>query len=346
MPLSPEELVTRYESRIRPKYQEVFVRQTHPVAMIIAGQPGAGKTETRKQLRERFGGPVVELDKDALREHYPNYRRIEQNDPQDAIHVASPAADVWETLLLQDAIDARAHIISESTLRHPESIVTFAQQLSQTYAVELYIVATRPEVAQSRLFMRYEQEIEQYGSGRYVPYSVSKASEDSMLNTIASVEHELLITRVVVVAADNRILYDTEERCYAYTTAAQSVLEDRQRPLMLTEEQEIMENWKTVFTAMDKRTAKRREYDAILEYGDIPRECAIILAKERFKQRKDMSDAVIEEIALRLGLYKLGRAERCVRSMLAKDIEGNYPTQRVILRDIDRIFSHTLSQSE
>ncbi|MEH6549451.1 MAG: zeta toxin family protein [Pseudomonadales bacterium] len=52
---------------------EKFPKEEGPVSVFMAGSPGAGKTESSKALIETFGGGVLRIDPDELRNVFDEY---------------------------------------------------------------------------------------------------------------------------------------------------------------------------------------------------------------------------------------------------------------------------------
>lgn len=52
---------------------EVYPPEAEPVAVLMAGSPGAGKTEAAIELVARIGSPVLRIDPDELRSEFPGY---------------------------------------------------------------------------------------------------------------------------------------------------------------------------------------------------------------------------------------------------------------------------------
>lgn len=50
-----------------------FPSEKEPVAIFMAGSPGAGKTESSKELVDFVEQPILRIDPDELREEFPNY---------------------------------------------------------------------------------------------------------------------------------------------------------------------------------------------------------------------------------------------------------------------------------
>ena len=54
----------------------IYVSEEEPVAVFMAGSPGAGKTETSRSLLQKFqtnGNKILRIDPDELREEFPGY---------------------------------------------------------------------------------------------------------------------------------------------------------------------------------------------------------------------------------------------------------------------------------
>ncbi|UNP31457.1 zeta toxin family protein [Lysobacter gummosus] len=55
--------------------------QAKPRAIILAGQPGAGKTGLVKEAMREFKGDAVLVDPDELRKYVPNLKELQQAKP-------------------------------------------------------------------------------------------------------------------------------------------------------------------------------------------------------------------------------------------------------------------------
>jgi Zeta toxin. len=84
MSLTPEDqaienaaldFVARNRRRIARELTDlaVYPAEKNPVAVFMAGSPGAGKTEASQALIEKLGGPVLRIDPDDYRELVPGY---------------------------------------------------------------------------------------------------------------------------------------------------------------------------------------------------------------------------------------------------------------------------------
>lgn len=58
------DFVTKNRRRIARKLADlaIYPAEKNPVAVFMAGSPGAGKTEASQALIEKLGGPVLRID--------------------------------------------------------------------------------------------------------------------------------------------------------------------------------------------------------------------------------------------------------------------------------------------
>ena len=57
----------------------IYSAEKNPVAVFMAGSPGAGKTEASQALIEKLGGPVLRIDPDDYRKFIPGYNGKNSN---------------------------------------------------------------------------------------------------------------------------------------------------------------------------------------------------------------------------------------------------------------------------
>ena len=80
--LSKEDLERTLQEKVLPKSRldELTSHET-PKAIVLAGQPGAGKGALVRMAREEFRGDILVIDPDEQRERLPGVRRLQESDP-------------------------------------------------------------------------------------------------------------------------------------------------------------------------------------------------------------------------------------------------------------------------
>lgn len=90
----------------------IFMPEERPVAVFMAGSPGAGKTESSKELIaefERDGHRVLRIDPDELRCHFPNYDGRNSS-------LFQPAVSILVDRMLDLAHEQRQSFLLDGTL--------------------------------------------------------------------------------------------------------------------------------------------------------------------------------------------------------------------------------------
>ncbi len=95
----------------------------HPRAIILAGQPGAGKGDLVRSAKNALEQDVVVVDPDELRSYHPDAKRFQTKHPYTWPTNTHPDASQWAGELRQAAIDQKKNLIIDTTLGHGDSAV-------------------------------------------------------------------------------------------------------------------------------------------------------------------------------------------------------------------------------
>ena len=129
-----------------------------PMAFLLGGQSGAGKTTLHSVLRDRLDDNVIVINGDEYRSKHPLYRELDREyGPESVNHTAEWAGHMTEELI--DALSRKGYnLIIEGTLRTSEVPLKTAELLRKRgYAVSLALMAVKPEVSLISCQIRYEE---------------------------------------------------------------------------------------------------------------------------------------------------------------------------------------------
>ncbi len=176
---------------IRAEYLAGTSAQQKPRAIILAGQPGAGKSglsaAARDELKPRGG--VVTVDTDALRANHPDYLPLMQRNDRYAADRVQKDAGQWADELTEDAVDGRRNIIIDGTLKNPEKAETLCRNLRrQGYEVEVHALAVAREDSLQGVHGRYERPKSQGEPGRWVPEHIHDQAYDGLPRSLQRLE--------------------------------------------------------------------------------------------------------------------------------------------------------------
>jgi len=184
--------------------------QETPTFLLIAAQPGAGKTglanASKSYLRERGG--YVRIDADRLREALPYYPALARQDPLNASARSQHDAGMCVQELRKLAVQEKRNVMEEGTFRSPDDAERFVLALKEAgNRVELRILAVPPDQSLLGIYQRYEQQI----AGGIVPRNVKDQYHNDavagLMQTIVRIEG--LVDRCTVYNREGHALHDS-----------------------------------------------------------------------------------------------------------------------------------------
>lgn len=143
--------------------------QERPRAIIMAGQPGAGKGSLVKAASAELGGNVVTVDPDELRSFHPQAHGLRQQHPYTWSGQTHGDASQWATELRDAAIGERKNIILDTTTPRTDVIKDLQ---AKGYDVEVRAIASHRIESELGVDQRFTRQLFDEGYGRYVPSGV------------------------------------------------------------------------------------------------------------------------------------------------------------------------------
>ncbi|MBP9893364.1 MAG: zeta toxin family protein [Planctomycetes bacterium] len=186
-------------------------RQENPKAILLDGQPGAGKSalaaEAVRELRANGGAVVIAADR--MREENPRYRQLSREDPQNAAELTQKEAGEWATRLTMAAVENRRNLVVDGTMRSPESIRDLTTRLKENgYEVEARLLAVNAETSITHARFRFEEQVAARGSGRFLNKEHHDNAYTGMVESVRALERDRLTDSVRVYDANQRQIYE------------------------------------------------------------------------------------------------------------------------------------------
>jgi predicted ABC-type ATPase len=239
-----------------------------PVAIVLAGQPGAGKgilkTQAKRELADS-GGAVL-IDPDDLRDYRPGYRRMANEDYANAATRTHLDASQMAQELRRDAIGDRRNLVIDGTLRDPEKAAELCRELKAAgYEVDVRVMAVHERVSQRGVAERLE-----YGLAdplqaipRDVPQDIQREAYVGMLDSVDRIEHTGACDRLSVYRrdADKPLYISPPMPPPAGQDARAAVLAERDRPMSSVECVRHAQKWDTIAEMAFARQAPVEEQE-------------------------------------------------------------------------------------
>lgn len=211
--LSPSELEQIFNERIMP---DVLATAVSPVAepelVILAGQPGSGKSVLRPSLERHFArtGGAVGVSGDEFRPLHPHFETLLTGSDDLLMAQATRQAAAWLTdKVITWSISERFNIVWEDTLWNAERTLTTMQAAKgSNYRTTLVVLAV--PIVESRLgiLARYLGQRERVGAGRWTSGDAhDTAPFDRLAESLAQIERTDTVDRVIVTTRDH-VVFD------------------------------------------------------------------------------------------------------------------------------------------
>ncbi|KAI2464170.1 zeta toxin-domain-containing protein [Annulohypoxylon bovei var. microspora] len=216
-----------------------------PLAVLLTGQTGAGKTRTAPALKSaitqlRGPAPLAHFVADTYKTYHPRYQALLAAQPSLASAAAGPDARRWLLMAASRAAGRRADVLLESAVRHPADFADLARLFrARGYRVEVAVLAVPAPLSRLGILARYHERLPEAGPARGLPVRltprrVHDESYEGLLRAAAFVDAGDAVDQVVVVRRDSAVAYADERVDGVWRRGAgvaRAVRAERQRPL-------------------------------------------------------------------------------------------------------------------
>lgn len=246
----------------------------NPIAIIIGGQTGAGKSGIIAYSKKMFfDDNVVVINSDEIKPFHPKSSEIAREYPQLYTKITDQESNTWTSQLFEDTRNSGYNIIFEGTMKNNRIADDAIEDLKKLgYTVIVRGLAVCDLESRLSILERYEAQVSKKGWGRLVVPEHHNQTYFGMPETIDYIEQNkkfdiLEIYRRGSVPADPELIY--------------GVFNDKTREKTL----KVIENKKFVINNNHKygfNTAK----DSILRTREEDYDIVIPTCKKRFKEIK------------------------------------------------------------
>jgi hypothetical protein len=215
--LPPEENRRIFREQIAPVFLDGSAPQRAPVAVIVGGQTGAGKTAVTRMVKDALdrNGPAAWINMDFYNPHHPEYARWQAERPQEADALVRPDGDAWWEQAQQYAVERGYNILVESAMVGPAEYEDICRRIRSAelppgvapYRIETALVAVPGPVSRLGIMSRYLEELRENGHGRLVDPDIHDAALAGVLRGAAAFEREGLGDYATVLRRDGHTVH-------------------------------------------------------------------------------------------------------------------------------------------
>jgi len=249
--MEPEQFGAALDNARRQLFGASEPRRAAPKVIILAGQPGAGKTALTRAAVKEFasqGGSVV-IDPDELRDFVPGYRKLAEENYRTASTRSQPLASDFARELRKLAMGEKRNIIIDGTLRHPPSAVELVRDLKNAgYDVEIRAMAVPSATSERGVAWRLEQTLSNnMGVPRTVNADVQREAVENFPESLRLIQKSGMASRITVNERGNSSpIYDSNAPNRQYADARDAVVARQTRPPTPLEKAEAAKDWEQI----------------------------------------------------------------------------------------------------
>ena len=184
-----------------------------PIAILLGGQSGAGKTTIHRIKQKEFQGNIVIIDGDSFRSQHPRYIELQQEYGKDSVEYTKDFAGKMVEYLVTELSHFEYNLLIEGTLRTIDVPKKTAQLLkNKGYKVQLALIAAKPKLSYLSTLIRYE---ELYAINPNQARATPKEHHDfivyHLVDNTRQLEELAIFERIQIYQRDRSCVYDSGE---------------------------------------------------------------------------------------------------------------------------------------
>lgn len=195
--------------------QHTVVRPDRPVAVLVAGQSGAGKSNVRAQAIADLSatGTVVVIDPDDIRRFHPKYEDLMRADHRSAPRLLAEDVSALTDVVIDHAQSIGCHVVIDRPFSVPEHTEQRIARLHDAgYTVDVQVLAVPHDVSRAATILRYERQLASDAPARLVPEEVHASTYEGVASTVAALEASRSPDRLSVRGRDGAVLCETSSQ--------------------------------------------------------------------------------------------------------------------------------------
>ena len=182
-----------------------------PVAIVLGGQPGAGKSSIYDIAMIRFEFNIVKLDCDKFRKYHPEAEKLCKS-PETYGEKTNPFVFACVDRLADELSEEKYNMIIESSMKSSGAVTFYHGMLSpKGYKIEAQVMATPKEISWQGVVKRYEEELEKGGLARIVPKEFHDYVVEHIVDAIDEVYRSGMVSNIIIYNRKCEKLYDMRD---------------------------------------------------------------------------------------------------------------------------------------
>ncbi len=208
-----EEMNELFEKTVWPSIRSSATgNQKEPMAFIIAGQPGSGKTRMSSMIIEEYDNNIVQSMGDNFRGFHPRFRELMKKYGQYCAYFSIEQGKYLSDLTMKKAAEGRYHIVQEGSLEdvsHTMEYISFLKDKGYKICVLLRACPKKESwKAIHQLFL--QQRLKAPGLSRLITKEYHDRACMAFLSATNDLIKQNLMDRLII-KSPKGLLYDSDD---------------------------------------------------------------------------------------------------------------------------------------
>ena len=207
---SSEQYERAYQ-KIKNRVTDEISSVQNPTAIVLGGQPGAGKSSLYKEADIRFRKNIAHIDIDKFREYHPDaaeLNKVPETYGQNTNEFAGAVVD----RLIDELGEKRFNMIIESSMKSPNAAFQNYDLLNpRGYKLEAQVMATPKEISWQSVQDRYEKEKQEGKLARTVPKDFHDYVVENIVNSLDMIYQSNKMNDIIIYNRDMEVVYQMTE---------------------------------------------------------------------------------------------------------------------------------------
>lgn len=209
----PDQMSLLFEQKVWPSI--VFNKSGNlakPIAYIVAGQPGSGKTRMSSVIIEEHKADIIQSMGDNFRGFHPRYRELLKKYGQYCAYFTIPQAKYLSDLTMHRAAEGRFNIIQEGALENVRYTMSMIEYLkSKGYEIVVMLRACPRKKSWKAIHQLFlQQRLKAPGLSRLITREYHDAACLSFLDATNDLIKQNLMDRLII-KSPKGLLYDSDD---------------------------------------------------------------------------------------------------------------------------------------
>lgn len=200
-----------HEQRYNTIEKRVFDKKSNynfPIAIVVGGQPGSGKSILIEQvIIELDKNEVVVINGDEYRKYHSKSKEILKNDEMDYAFYTDADVRDWTKRLFDKAINEKYNLVFEGTMRTDTICETLKRLKEQGFEVRVKAMSVNGLESYLSTLRRYEEQKNSDGHGRITPAKSHRDAYEGMLDTLEKIEKQGYFDTLEIFTRKKEVVY-------------------------------------------------------------------------------------------------------------------------------------------